>query len=114
MEKHDNNLNNLFNHSLTEIPKPLKIQLENIPKTQKVWDWVIILQILFLTPVILWGLVKLSPMVLKFMSFVSELLIPTYGEATIAHILPLDFIFVVFIGLVTVIYFALKDELVWR
>ncbi|MBC8548301.1 MAG: hypothetical protein H8D23_01495 [Candidatus Brocadiales bacterium] len=114
MTKHTDNLNDLFNNAMTEVPASLKNQLENIPKTQNVWDWTVILQIIFLTPFVIWSLLQLSPLVLKTISSISKLPIPSYGEATISNSLPINFAIVVLVGLITVIYFALKDEAVWR
>ncbi len=114
MEKQPDNLEILFQDSMTAIPPRLQHRLKHIPKTQRIWDWAVILQIIFLTPMTIWGVIKLSPYLLTAVSFLGHLPIPVHGEATISHALPLDFAVGVIVTLFAVIYFALKDDRVWR
>ncbi len=114
MKQKQVNLNDLFQQSMVEIPFHTQQQIENIPKIYKVWDWALILQVAFITPFALWVIVQLSHIIPKFLTFTYQFELFTHGEESLSFALPNSIFLICILGLIAILYPALKKEYVLR
>ncbi len=110
MKKEHVNLDDLFDQSMKEMPSHVKRNIEHIPNSHLKWDWTSILSTVFLTPFIIWGMIKLSPIVLHLFTLYHRFNLYSSDDISLILSVPLSIIVMGLIGITIPFVFRFRED----